>query len=342
MFTAKKVLLTGVTGFLGSHIAIQLLNKGYEVIGTLRDMSRAEEIAKIISAHTQNIDCLQIVQADLLDEKIWLSLTKDIDYVLHVASPFPRTLPKREEDVLLPAKNGTLNVLKASAVNGVKRFVLTSSSGAVTYGVDKSKRKSTFNENDWTDPTNKEDTSPYYRSKTYAELAAWDFIKNTKTDMEFVVICPGANLGPVLETDFGTTPNMIISILDGSAPALFGFGYDIVDVRSTADLHIRAMETKEAAGQRFVASAGYLTFKEMGDILREKYPDRKIPKAVMPNFMVRVLSNFIPVIKPLLVELNSERKMDSSKAKKLLGWEPISPKEAVLACAESLIKLKLV
>ncbi len=334
----KTVLLTGVSGFIASHIAIQLLDKGYQVVGTLRSMSRAEELKQTLAGYTPNIALLRLVEADLLDEQVWDELTRNVDYVQHVASPFPRTLPRRDEDLTIPAVNGTLNVLKAAARNGVKRVVLTSSSGAVTYGVENSRRFGTFNENDWTDETNLADTSPYYRSKTLAEKAAWDFMKTSKTSMELAVICPGANLGPVLEKDFGTTANIVLSIMSGQAPALFRIGYDIVDVRSTAELHIRAMEAKEAAGQRFTASAGYLTFKDIAAILREKYPNHKIPTALMPDFAMRFLSVFIADIKPLLVELNSERKMDSSKARTLLGWQPIAPREAVLACAESLIK----
>lgn len=333
-----KVLLTGVTGFLGSHTTIQLLEKGYKVIGTLRNMKRADEIKQVIATHTKNIDNLSFVEADLNDSKIWEQLAEGVHYIIHIASPFPRKLPKKEEDLILPAKNGTLNILKAAAKNEVKRVVLTSSSGAIVYGKEKGKRSGTYDEKDWTNVENTKDSTPYFRSKTIAEKAAWNFIKEDKSGLELVTICPGAILGPVLEKDFGTSANIVIKTMDGSTPAIPKIGFDMVDVRSVADLHIKAMETAEVAGERFVGSSGFLSFKEVADILREKYPDRKIPKKILPNFAVKMFSNFDTTLKPILIDLGVERKVDNSKAKKMLNWQPISNKEAVISCAESAIK----
>ena len=338
----KKVLLTGVTGFLGSHTTIQLLNKGYEVTGTLRDISRSDEIKKVISTHTKQIDQLKLAEADLMDEGIWSDLAQEMDYILHIASPFPRELPKHEDELIIPAKKGTLNILKAAAKNNVKRVVLTSSSGAIVYGKEKTKRNGVFNENDWTDITNKKDSTPYFRSKTIAEKAAWDFVKEHGNGLELTTICPGAILGPVLEKDFGTSANIVIKTMDGSSPAIPKLGFDIVDVRSVADLHIRAIETPKAAGERFVGSAGFLSFKEVAEILRSKYPDKKIPKATLPNFAVRLFSNLDKTLKPILIDLGVERRVDNTKAKQMLGWDPIPNEEAVLSCAESVVDLKIV
>ena len=342
MKESKKVLLTGVTGFLGSHTTIQLLNKGYHVLATLRDKSRADHIKQLIAEHTDKIDYLSIVEADLLDESIWNEILKGVDYVMHIASPFPRVLPKKEEDLILPAKQGTLNILKAASKNGVKKVVLTSSSTAITHGKEKSKRSGIFTEKEWTDESNKKDTTPYFRSKTIAEKAAWDFIKEDNSGLQLTVICPGAILGPVLEKDFGTSANIVIKSMDGSSPAIPKIGYDIVDVRSVAELHILAMESEKASGERIIASADYLTFRQVADILRENYPDRKIPKAMLPNFMVKLISNFEKTLKPILLDLDVERRMDNSKAKELLNWQPIPAREAVLACAESVIRLNIV
>ncbi|KAA1247875.1 aldehyde reductase [Aquimarina sp. RZ0] len=338
----KKVLVTGVTGFLGSHTTIQLLNKGYEVTGTLRNMERAEEIKKVISDRVSYIDSLSFAQADLMDTKIWETITEGMDYVLHIASPFPRELPKKEDDLIIPAKTGTLNVLRAAANNKVKRVVLTSSSGAVVYGKEKSKRSFTFNENDWTDISNKKDTTPYFRSKTIAEKAAWDFIKNDTSGLELSTICPVAILGPVLEKDFGTSANIVIKCLDGSTPAIPKIGFEMVDVRSIAELHIKAMEEPKAAGERFIGAAGFLDFNDVAAILRAKYPHKKIPKISLPDFAVRIFSNFDKAIKPILIELGTQRKVDATKAKILLKWEPIPVEEAVLACAESVLNLNIV
>lgn len=339
---SAKVLLTGVTGFLGSHTAIQLLNKSYEVVGTLRNMARADEIKQVIAQHTSNIEKLSFAEADLTDEAAWPDLMKGISYVMHIASPFPRELPKREENLIIPAKQGTLNILNAAAENGVKRVVLTSSTGAIIYGKEKSNRTGAYTEADWTDITRKKDTTPYFRSKTIAERAAWDFIKNDDSGLELATVCPGAILGPVLEKDFGTSANIVIKTMDGSSPAIPNIGFDMVDVRSVADLHIRAMEMPEAAGERFVGSSGFLSFKEVADILRERYPDKSIPKFSLPNFAVRLFANFEKSLQPILIDLGVERRLDHSKARELLDWQPISTKEAVLACAESLVKLGIV
>ena len=337
-----KVLLSGVSGFLGSHTTIQLLEKGYRVIGTVRDEARAEGVKTIVAQHTDNVSNLTIVQADLTDVKIWRELTKGVDYVQHIASPFPRELPEHEDDLIIPAKQGTLNVLQAAASNGVKRVVLTSSSGAIVYGKEKNRRNGMFNETDWTNIDHMDDTTPYFRSKTIAEKTAWDFIEKDNSTLELVTICPGAILGPILEQDFGTSANIVIKMMDGSTPAIPRIGFDIVDVRSVADLHIKAMEMDAAAGQRFIAASGYMSFKDVVEILRQKYPERRLPSFQLPNFALRILALFDKTIRPILVNLGYERKVDNTKAKKLLQWNPISTEEAVIACAESVNKQGLV
>ena len=337
-----KVLLTGISGFLGSHTAIQLLNKGYEVVGTLRDIKRADEIKKIIAGHTSNINNLSFAQAELSDENVWQQLTKGVDFVQHVASPFPRELPKHEDELIIPAKNGVLFILKAAAANGVKRVVITSSSSTVLYGKPKGKESGTFDETVWTDAANRDDTTPYFRSKTIAEKAAWDFIKADKSGLELVTVLPGAILGPVLENDFGTSANIVLKMLDGSMPAVPGIGFDIVDVRSVADMLIRSMEMPEAAGERFLSSAGFLSFGDVAAILKAKYPGRKIPQRILPDFLTRVLSWFEKALAPALLDLGKQRRANSNKAKRMLNWQPIDNNEAVIACAESLISLGLV
>lgn len=341
MNSKGKVLLTGVTGFLGSHTAIQLLERGYDVIGTLRSHERAASMKAVISKHTRHVGNLTFAEADLADEKVWKTLTKDVDFVQHIASPFPRVLPKNENELIIPAKNGTLNVLKAASANKVKRVVVTSSTGAIIYGKQKNERNATFNESHWTDISNKKDSTPYFRSKTVAEHAAWGFMKNNDTGMELSTVCPGAILGPVLEKDFGTSANIVIKMLDGSMPALPNIGFDLVDVRSVADLLILAMEKPEAANERFVGSAHYLKFKEVAQILKEKYPQKKIPSGILPDFLVKLFSNFDKSLKPVLLDLSVERKVDNSKAKRLLHWKPLSEREAVISCAESVIDLRL-
>ena len=334
----KKVLLTGITGFLGSHTAIKLLEKGYHVTGTMRSLDREDEIQAIIHKHAGQTGALELAEADLLDDAIWSQLTAEKDYVMHIASPFPRTLPKNDEELVRPAKEGTLNILRSASRNGVKKVVLTSSTGAVYMGQKPGQRRRTFNEEDWTDPTNLKDTTPYFRSKTIAERAAWDFMENESHGMQMAVICPSLILGPILEKDFGTSANVVIKILQGAMPAVPKIGFGVVDVRSVADLHILAMEQDAANGQRFIGTAGYRTFKEIAKVLKGAYPKRKIPQGELPDFIVRLVSNFDTSLKPILVGLGSRRELDFSKAVNTLSWKPISPDQAILACAESVLE----
>ena len=338
----EKVLLTGISGFLGSHTAIQLLEKGYYVTGTLRDMKRAEEIRQIIAGKTGNIENLTFAEADLSDEKVWLGLSKGIEFIQHIASPLPRTLPKHEDELIVPAKAGVLNILKAAAANKVKRVVLTSSSAAVLYGKERGKESGTFDETNWTDINNLKDTTPYFRSKTIAELAAWDFIKKDNSGLELVTVLPGGILGPVLENDFGTSANIVLKLLDGSIPALANIGFDVVDVRSVANLLILAMENKAAVNERFIGSAGYLHLKDIAIILKKRYPERKIPQITLPNILTRLFALFDKTLQPVLLDLGTERKSNTQKARELLNWQPIDNKDAVISCAESLIRLGLV
>lgn len=337
----NKVLLTGVSGFLGAHTTIQLLEKGYTVTGTLRDIKRAGSVQNIISKHTNNSNNLHFAEADLTDKDKWIELTKGVDYVLHIASPFPRTLPKTDDELVIPAKEGVLNVLKAASINKVKRVVITSSIASVVYGKSKNNRNKTFNETHWTNETNRKDTTSYFRSKTIAEKAAWEYMRNDNSGLELTTILPGAILGPVLEKDFGTSANIVIKLLDGSTPALPNICFDIVDVRSVADLHIKAMEAAEAANNRFLATSESLSMEQIASVLREKYPTKKIPKLSVPNFIVHIMARFDKTIKPVLVDLGYQRKTDNTKAKSMLQWKPKTAHEAVLSCAKSVYDNKI-
>ncbi|GAA4140376.1 aldehyde reductase [Sphingobacterium kyonggiense] len=338
----KEVLLTGVSGFLGSHTAIELLNRGYKVTGTLRDLKRADSLRSIISKHTDNIDNLSFFQAELLDKEVWKEASMNKDYVIHAASPFPRELPKDENDLIIPAKEGTLNVLNAAKANNVKRVILVSSISTVVYGKTKAEMDQVFTEENWTDITNKTDTKPYIRSKTIAEKAAWDFMEREGAGMEMVSILPGAMLGPVLEEDFGTSANIVIKILDGKMPAMPKIAFEIVDVRSVAQLLVDVIEKKHAAGNRFMASSGHMTMKQLANVLKLNYPDKKIKNYEMPNFLSRFIALFEPSLKPILLDLGITRKIDASKAKRVLGWKPITKEDAILDCAKSILNIGII
>ncbi|QES87870.1 SDR family oxidoreductase [Rhizosphaericola mali] len=332
-----KVLLTGVTGFLGAHTAIQLLNKGYKVVGTLRNKDRISSIQEVIGKHTNYIQNLSFAEADITDKTIWNELTKGIDFVQHVASPFPIELPKNENELIIPARDGVLNILNAASMNKVKRVIITSSTATILYGKTKAQLKNVMNETTWTDLDYPKDIAPYFKSKTIAEKAAWDFVKNDTSGLELTTVLPGGILGPVLEKDFGTSANIVIKLMDGSMPAVPGIGFPIVDVRSVADALIKAMEAP-TAGHRYIASTGFLMMKDVALILKEAYPNRKIPSRELPDFIVRIFSNFEKSLKPVLLDLGVQRRVDASKTIKELNWNPISTKDAVLACAKSILE----
>jgi dihydroflavonol-4-reductase len=338
----NPVLVTGISGFLGLHTAVGLLQRGYRVLGTVRNLDRVPELKSILENSNLNLDGVEFGEADLLDKEAWFSLARQVECILHIASPFPREMPRDPEELIRPAREGVLNVMRAAAAAGVRRVVLVSSVGAVGYGKAHGQRSGLFTEEDWTDDANLRDTTPYFRSKTIAEKAVWEFMARDNSGLELSVVCPSAILGPVLERDFGTSANMIVKMLDGSTPAVPNLGYDVVDVRSVVDLLIRAMELPQAASERFIAASGYRSFSEMAALLRQKYPERKIPWIPLPAFLVRAAAHFEPALQPLRVDLGVKRRFDHSKAEDLLGWEPAVPEEAVLACAESLIELNIV
>jgi dihydroflavonol-4-reductase len=338
----KKVLLTGITGFVGSHTAIQLLEQGYHVIGTLRDMKRVDSIKRTIEKHTSKIDNLSFVEADIQNESIWQKLMIGVDYVQHIASPFPKVMPKDENELIKPARDGNLNILSAAAACKVKRVVVTSSGAAINYGLPKEQRSGIFDETHWTDVNSKEDLSPYYKSKAIAEKAAWDFIKNDHSGLELVTVCPGLILGTLLQKDFNASTNAVIKMLDGSMPAVPKIGFNIVDVRSIASLLILAMEQPQAANQRYIGSAGYITFSDMAKILKKAYPKMTIPSLKLPDFTLYILSFFDATLKPVLLDLGTERRMNNSKAINDLGWKPLKPEETVLSCAASILQLGIV
>ncbi|WP_299465454.1 aldehyde reductase [uncultured Microscilla sp.] len=339
-----KVLVTGITGFIGSHIAIQLLNEGYQVRGSLRNTQRIASIKEVIAQYTSHIDNLSFVEAELTQAQSWDAATQGVDYVQHVASPLSASLPKHEDELIVPAKEGAENVLQAAIKNGVKRVVMTSSVAAIGYGNMKGNTTKAYTEAHWTDIQDRKDTTPYIRSKTIAEKAAWQVMEANDTTMELVTIQPVAVMGPVLEKDYGTSAELVKKLLDGDFPGAPKFGFSVVDVRDVADLQIKAMEQPEAAGQRFICNAGFHWVSEIAEIMREKYPQykKRMPKFSLPNFAVRLFGMFDPATRSVMNELGKKRVFDNSKAINMLDWQPRNTQEALLATADSLIEQGLI
>ncbi len=340
----SKVLVTGGSGFIGAHAILQLLAAGHEVRATVRHLDRAPDVRAMLrhggaaGAETH----VAFTQADLTSDHGWSEAVAGCDYVLHIASPFPASVPKNEDELIVPARDGALRVLRAARDRGVKRVVLTSSFAAIGYGSATAAR--TFTEEDWTDPEGPE-VQPYAKSKTIAERAAWDFIATEGAGLELAVVNPVGVFGPVLGSDYSTSILLVKRLLDGALPGCPRLWFGVVDVRDVADLHLRAMTDPKARGERFLAVADdFLSFREIALALREGLPGatRRVTTREIPDVVVRLFALLDPAARQILPELGKRKNASADKARRLLGWAPRSRSEAIVASAQSLLDLELV
>ena len=338
-----RVLVTGGTGFVGAHCLLQLLAAGHETLTTVRNLARESEMRAMLrqGGAGEVGKRLTVFPADLNADAGWAAAAAGCDYVLHVASPFPSTAPKDENELIAPARGGALRVLRAARDAGVKRVVLTSSFAAIGYGAKG--RTTAFTEADW---TNLEDPSvqPYQKSKTIAERAAWDFIAREGGGLELAVVNPVGVLGPVLGPDYSTSILFVKRLLDGSVPGCPDLWFGAVDVRDVAELHLKAMTDPAARGERFLATSGdFVSVLQVARMLKDALDEgaRKVPTRRLPNWLLRVIALLDPQVRGVLPELGKRKNATNEKARRLLGWAPRSPKEAALATARSLSELGL-
>jgi nucleoside-diphosphate-sugar epimerase len=338
----STVLVTGGSGFIGSHCILQLLAAGHHVRTTVRSLKREGEVRALLKQGGADPgDRLSFHAADLESDGGWREAAAGCDYLLHVASPFPATAPKDENELIVPAREGALRVLRAARDAGVKRVVLTSSFAAIGYGHQPQQRP--FDETDWTDP-NGYGVYPYVKSKTLAERAAWDFIAAEGRGLELSVVNPVAVLGPVLAPDYSTSIMVVQRLMDGAVPGCPQLTLGVVDVRDVADLHIRAMTDPAAMGERFLAVAGdFLSMREIALVLKRRLgaAARRVPTRQLPNWLVRSAALTDPTVRQFLPELGKSKNATNAKARRLLGWSPRSSEEAIVATAESLMQLGL-
>ncbi|KAH8695288.1 putative NAD dependent epimerase/dehydratase [Talaromyces proteolyticus] len=341
------VLVTGGTGFLAIWVIVHLYKKDYRVRTTVRSLSRADGIkAQLREAGIEEskISSLEVYEADLLKDGGWTEAMKGVMFVQHVASPFPSSLPKHENDLIIPARDGTLRVLRAARdAKSVHRVVVTSSFAAIAYGHDNEYPELyKYTEKEWSNLESK-DTSAYPKSKTLAEQAAWNFIEKEGGSLELTVINPVGIFGPVLGKDVGTSARAVTELLEGSVPGIPQLSFQVVDVRDCADLHLRAMKNPNAKGERFIGvGEGTIWMADIAKLLRKNLGDKaqKVPKFVFPNSFVRILSLFMPVVRLIVKELGKEKLASNAKAKEILGWQwQYNNEEAIMALANSLIKL---
>ncbi|GAM98021.1 NADPH-dependent methylglyoxal reductase [alpha proteobacterium U9-1i] len=340
--TGETILVTGGSGFVGAHCILQAISAGYRVRTSVRSLSREGEVrAMLKNGGAEPGDRLSFVAADLNADAGWADAVAGCTYVLHVASPFPPAIPKHEDEIIIPARDGALRVLKASRDAGVKRVVLTSSFAAIGYGLPH--RATPFTEADWTDPEGA-DVRAYVKSKTLAERAAWDFIAREGAALELSVINPVGVLGPVLGPDYSTSILLVQRLMDGAMPGLPRFGFGLVDVRDVADLHLRAMTNPAAKGERFLAVAGpSLWIGDIARVLKQRLgrAAARVPTRELPNWLVRIAAMRDPAVAQMLPELGKLKHASNDKAKRVLGWNPRSAEDSAIATAESMIALKL-
>jgi len=338
----STVLVTGGSGFIGSHTILQLLGAGHQVRTTVRNLNREADVRAMLKVGGADPgDRLSFFAADLEGDAGWREAVAACDYVLHVASPFPPKVPNHEDELIVPAREGALRVLRASRDAGAKRVVLTSSFAAIGYG--QRQQQAPFNETNWTDPSG-EDVLPYAKSKTLAERAAWDFIAKEGRGLELSVVNPVGVFGPVLGPDYSTSILIVQRMMDGALPGCPRIYFGVVDVRDVADLHIRAMTRPAAKGERFLAVAGdFMSMLDIATVLKTRMgaSAKRVPSRQLPNWLVRLAALRDPAVKQILPELGKRKNASNEKARSLLGWTPRSNEDSVVATAESLVRLGL-
>jgi nucleoside-diphosphate-sugar epimerase len=338
----STVLVTGGSGFVGSHVILLLLRAGHVVRATVRSLTREESVRAMLrdAGVDPGEERLSFFAANLEQDEGWADAVAGCDYVMHVASPLPVAAPKTEDELIVPARDGVLRVLKAARDAKVKRVVLTSTCGAIYYGHPP--QTAPFDETSWTNIHG--EMSAYVRSKAIAERAAWDFMKAEGGALELSVVNPSGIFGPVPGPDFSSSIELVKRLMSGApgSPQLY---FGVVDVRDVADLHLRAMTDPAAKGERFIAVSGAaMSMPDIARVLKARLGNaaKKVPTRTLPNWFVRLVALFDPRMRQLLPLLGIIRNATSAKAERMLGWKPRSGEDAIVATAESLVRFGIV
>jgi dihydroflavonol-4-reductase len=342
--TQAPVLVTGGTGFLGTHTVARLLADGYRVRTTVRSLERADEVRAAMA--TAGIPAqvaderLEIVAADLSADAGWPEAMAGCTYVLHVASPFYTVDPEHADELIGPARDGSLRVLRSARDAGVRRVVLTSSFAAIGYT---RKADETYDETDWTNPDDSQ--SPYIKSKAIAERAAWDFVQNEGGGLELTVINPTGIFGPVLSPRLSSSIALVKAMLEGTHPPVPRMYFGVIDVRDAAELHVRAMTEPKAAGERFLATSEAISYRQLSEILVERLGGKVstlLPVAELTSEQVREAARSNSALSDAVYHDGHIPIMRTGKVRDVFGWTPRDPADTIADTAESLLALGIV
>lgn len=338
---STKILITGANGFIGLHTVLHFLRRGYHLCATVRTEAQGEKVRQTLAKY-MDTNKLEFICADLTKDQGWEQAAVGCDFVLHLASPFPSEAPKEENELILPAREGTLRVLRAARKAGVKRTVLVSSVAAIIGGHEKENR--TFDESDWTD-TSKTDYV-YSKSKTLAEQAAWEFIKSdeNKNGMELVSVNPSNVFGPVLDNRHHTSTEWFLTLMRHEIPGLTRTQLHFVDVRDLVEMIEKAMIRPNAAGKRFIANGASIHLQEFALILDRNFASRgyRIPTHVLPDWLVRFFAILVPKTKPVVDALGWTYVISTEQTRSVLGWQPRPYEGTIIEMAQSLVEQGMV
>ena len=338
----NKVLLTGVSGWIAKHTAIELLNKGYEVLGTVRNNNLIDQTRQTIGKYAP-IEKLSFVELDLLKDEGWNEAAKGCKYIFHIASPFPIKVSRNREVLLPVAVDGTIRVLNAGLNAGVEQIIKTSSIVAMFRKPNRT-NPYTFGENDWTDENWTEGVNDYFLSKTKAEKAAWELMESKGLKNKLTTICPGGVFGDALDKKGGTSIEYVRQFMAGKFPGAPKFAVLISDVRDIAKAHVACIGNTKVGGRRLIVGKEVKKLVELSQLMAEAMPEyaKKLPKKELPNFMVKLISYIDSSAKTMIPDLGIMMQTDPTYAEKLLGFEFKAAKDCMAENAKSVVRLGLV